>query len=279
MKWLFDSLTAILHSAQPSVFAFVETTLPYMTPIPIATISSISANTFFGLSGFPAFAFVYSLEAIGLVATTKLVDMLVEAIRSRNVKSWLVVVVLIITMIAYIRILVSMNVTIHSNYGKTEAQVLTLICYLPLMAGVLNGVGLMKLQSQSQAQTALSMEETHRQQERADRKEFEYKKIEARKELEVKKMEMQVEIEKARASQSLPLPLPPPQTFPQEVAGDYKQVVFDILDQNNGNVGLTDITRLINEAHGTHFVHDKVKGTWFKFKEKWAIKRNGNPAP
>lgn len=274
MKYLFDWLTSVLQAAQPSAFAFVETTLPYSTPLPIALISAASATTFFGLKGTGAFFFVYSLEAIGLVATTRLVESVVDWVRSRNGKSLVVIIVLGLVVFAYVRILVTLNVTMKAATNPAYSEALTLICYLPMIAGTLNGMGLLKLNARAEQEHRATLEEQHRQEDREDRLRLEREKLQARKELEVKKLETQVEIEKARAQQGIVAPQPvAPQTFPVEKAGDYRQAVFDILDQNNGNVGLTDITRLINEVHQTHFIHADVKGTWFKYVQAWHKQR------
>ncbi len=289
MKVFFDWLTDVFRSMSPSVYAFIETTLPYTTPFPIATISAASASTFFGLKGFAAFAFVYSLEGIGLVTTTKLVETIVDFIRSRNSKSALMILVLVITVVVYIRILVSLNVTIHENFSPAFSQVLTLVCYLPLIAGVLNGLGLVKidarrlqdyqanLDEQHRIEKVELEEQHHRETQRLEQERWQ-RELEAKKEVELARIDARKQAA-LLAAQVAPPPPPTSQTFPQEVAGDYKQAVFDILDQNEGNVGLTDITRLINQAHNTHFVHEKVKGTWFKFRQQWLAKPKGNPAP
>ena len=258
MKIFFDWLTTVFRSAAPSIYSFVEVTLPYITPFPIATISSHSASVFFGLTGFAGFALVYALEGIGLVTTTKLVDTVIEAIRSRNVKSWILVAVLVTTLTVYVTILVNMNVNIHTEYTPDKAKVLTLLCYLPMIAGVLNGIGLFKLGVEKEVLASRELEEQHYQQQRLDAKEIKMAKINAG-------------LQAATPAGT--------QSYPNEQPGNYRAVVMEILDHYQGNVSLTEITRLVNTSQGTHFVHDKAKGTWHKYVQAWRAQHPGNGQP
>lgn len=283
MKWFFDQLTGVLHAAAPSVYTFIETTLPYTTPIPIATISSTSANTFFGLTGFPAFALVYSLEAIGLVTTTKLVDTVIDAIRSRNWKTWVVVVLLVATLLVYINILVNMNVNIHTDYTPAKAKVLRLLSFLPMIAGILNGLGLFKLKAEKKEETQAQMDERHRQEQleleekrRKDQMEFERQRLEnerlERQDARRLRVDAQLKLAEIQRQQAQPAPTPQPQGERQPVASDYKVYVMRLLDLNNGNVPLTEITNMVNQDNNVALTHAAVKGTWYKYVQEW--KRN-----
>lgn len=248
MKQLFQGLTEIIHAASPSIFSFVETTLPYTTPMPIALISAASATTFFGLHGFGAFLFVYSLEGIGLVSTSKLVETIVDFIRGRNAKTFIMIVTLIIAVAVYITILVSLNVKIHTEIVDDNfAQALTLICYLPLIAGVLNGLGLVKIEHLDSVNKNREIEEKHYQEKREDRKEYQRMKM-----------------------GFVPGEDKPKEKRPNEkMPGDYKDYVFWLLDQYGPGMPLTEITRRVNKDKRVEFTHEQAKGTWFKYVQQW----------
>lgn len=248
MKQLFQGLTEIIRAASPSIFSFVETTLPYTTPAPIALISAASAASFFGLKGFGAFLFVYSLEGIGLVSTSKLVETVVDFIRGRNLKTLIMIFSLLTVVIVYITILVSLNVKIHTEItDENFSQALTLICYLPLIAGVLNGLSLVKLDFLEDKKKKEEIEETHYQQRRGDS-------------MEIKRLK---------------LGLAPGENKPKEkksndkMPGDYKDYVFELLDQYGPGLPLTEITRLVNRDKRVNFIHADAKGTWFKYVQAW----------
>jgi hypothetical protein len=52
-------------------------------------------------------------------------------------------------------------------------------------------------------------------------------------------------------------------------AADYKDFVFELLDDRNGNIALTDITASVNKEKRVRLVHSKVKGTWYKWIQEW----------
>lgn len=251
MKQFFDSLTTIIRAASPSIFAFIETTLPYTTPTPIALISSASAASFFGLKGFGAFLFVYSLEGIGLISTSKLVEHVVIFIRSRNVKTAITIAVLAVTVIVYITILVSLNVKIHNEFTDSNfKQALTLICYLPLIAGVLNGLALVKIEDTESAEHKQKIAEQHYQESRSDK-------------LKLKALDKGVNL-----FQSTTAPAPEAYKPKGKTPGDYREYVFELLDKH-GELPLTEITAMVNKNKRVEFVHADVKGTWFKYVQIW----------
>lgn len=257
MKFLFNSLTAIIRAASPAIFSFVETTLPYTTPMPIALITMTSAGIFFGLKGFGAFLFVYSLEGIGLVATSKLVETIVDFIRSRNTKTFIMIVVLAIAVYVYITILVSLNVKIHTEIEDINfSQALTLICYLPLLAGILNGLGLVKIEYLQTVENTQTVEEKRHQESREDK---------------MKRWMIKNGLNPEQPNNS-------PQDAPRQERrgkepGDFKDYVFELLDQYNGELKLTQITELVNKNKRVQFSHDKAKGTWWKYVDEWKRSR------
>ena len=251
MKQFFDTLTTIIRAASPSIYAFIETTLPYSTPAPIALISSASAATFFGLKGLGAFLFVYSLEGIGLISTSKLVEHIVIFIRSRNVKTAITIAVLTVTVIVYITILVSLNVRIHKEFTDDNfKQALTLICYLPLVAGILNGLTLVKTEDVNSAEHKQKLAEEHYQQTREDR-------------LKLKALDKGVNL-----FQSTTTPAPEVSKPKGKTPGDYRDYVLELLDKH-GELPLTEITALVNKNKRVEFVHADVKGTWYKYVQIW----------
>lgn len=253
IKNIFNSLTLLIKAISPSIYAFLETTLPYSTPMPIATITLSSAGTFFGLNGFPGFLLVYSLEGIGLIATSKLVESIIEFIRGRNTKTLIMIIVLTVVVIIYINILVDLNVKIHTekidaNYSET----LTLLCYLPLIAGILNGLTLVKTNYEKELAENKSIAEIHFQQARADK-------------LELRRLKIQG----PNTNTAETSPANKGREIREKMAGDYKEYVFELLDQYNGNLSLTEITALVNKNKRVEFIHENVKGTWFKYKKIW----------
>ena len=251
MKLFFQSMTAIIRAMSPAIFAFIETTLPYTTPMPIALISSASAATFFGLKGIGAFLFVYSLEGIGLLSTSKLVEHVVVFIRSRNVKTAITIAVLTVTVIVYITVLVSLNVKIHKEFTDDNfKQALTLICYLPLLAGVLNGLTLVKIEDVNSDEYQKKLKEEHYQQTRSDR-------------TRLRALDKGVNLFQANA-----VPVSAESVRKGKQAGDYREYVLELLDQR-GEIPLTEITALVNKNKRVNFVHAEVKGTWYKYVQIW----------
>ncbi len=253
MKFLFNSLTDIIRAASPSIFSFVEITLPYTTPMPIALITMASAGLFFGLKGLGAFLFVYSLEGIGLVATSKLTESIVEFIRSRNRKTFVMIVVLAVAVWVYITILVSLNVKIHTEYTDVNfSQALTLICYLPLLAGILNGLGMVKIEYLQTVEKQETIEERRHQETRTDRNTRWM-------------LKNGVNPNSPQQSQNDA----PRHERRDKEPGDFKEYVFELLNQYNGELKLTQITELVNKNKRVQFIHEKAKGTWWKYVDEW----------
>ena len=257
MKLFFQSLTEIIRAMSPSIFAFIETTLPYTTPMPIALISSASAATFFGLKGFGAFLFVYSLEGIGLISTSKLVEHVVIFIRSRNVKTAIAIAVLAGTVVVYITILVSLNVKIHKEFtDENFKQALTLICYLPLLAGVLNGLTLVKIEDVNSAEYQNRLKEQHYQETRGDR-------------VKLKPLDKAVNLfEQAIADQTAA-----PKTPAREKhASDYQDKIVVMLNAEYSKSG-----RVLSPSGICHLLKidvDRNKGHVYRITKRWKEERD-----
>jgi len=139
---IFEWLGNVFEVFNPSAFRFLAAVLPYLTPIPVAVLTSNSASDFLHFTPSVAFTFVFALEGIGLWFTSMFVDSVVEWVRSRNIKSSAPVVLFALTISAYIYILVTLNVTLEAAIGNVSpflSRVVTLLCFLPLITGVGNG--------------------------------------------------------------------------------------------------------------------------------------------
>lgn len=146
---LFDWLGEAFEKFNPSAYRFLGATLPYLTPLPVAWLTAHSAEKFLNFTPIIAFIFVFVLEGIGLWFTSLLVDGVVDWIRSRNWKTGAIVIVLGLAVLAYIYLLVSLNVLLEDNINPVRSQVVTLLCFLPLISGVGNGYYKLKLKAET----------------------------------------------------------------------------------------------------------------------------------
>ena len=158
INWIGD----VFEKLSPAAFRMLSTSLPYLSPLPVAYMTANSAAEFLGMDARIAGVLVFILEGIGLWATTELVDSFVDAIRSRNKKAWGVVVFLAIVVIVYIAILIILNVVLENTVnhkGQAYSLVLTLICFLPLLSGALNGYRKVKMETKTNIQIAKEHQE------------------------------------------------------------------------------------------------------------------------
>lgn len=144
--WIGDSIEAF----GPSIYRILAATLPYATPFPVAWITMRSAESFLGFEPWVAFIFVYGLEGIGIWFTGLFVEAVVDFIKSRNMKTFLLVLIFGAVVAVYVTILVRLNVTLKTSSGMVDpglSQVITLLCFLPLLTGVGNGYYKLKLEN------------------------------------------------------------------------------------------------------------------------------------
>lgn len=137
-----DGVRDFFEHASPSVFAVIAAILPYMSPFPIAILTAKSAETFLKMDSTTAGILVFVLEGITIWTTAVFVDSVVELIRSRNAKSVIMVLILFVVIVAYIVILINLNVKLKSSVENISSEyetVITLICFLPLISGFMNG--------------------------------------------------------------------------------------------------------------------------------------------
>ena len=120
-----------------SAYKLLASVLPYGTPLPVAWLTMKSAETFLGFDGWISFIFVFCLEGLGLWFTSLFVDAVIDAIKSRNIKTLGLVALFGAVVVAYVYLLVNLNVTLKSNtenYNPALYKVITLLCYLPLLS-------------------------------------------------------------------------------------------------------------------------------------------------
>lgn len=143
--WLGESF----EKFNPAAFRFLAAVLPYTTPFPVAWLTMRSAESFLDFTPSVAFAFVFGLEGMGLWFTSLFVDSIIDFIRSRNLKTSILVLLFGLVVLGYVYLLVSLNVTLKASSGQANAdleRVITLLCFLPLLTGVGNGYYKWKLE-------------------------------------------------------------------------------------------------------------------------------------
>lgn len=170
-----DKVRDFFEHATPSIFSVLAALLPYLSPLPIATLTASSAMLYLGMSGTIAGVFVFVLEGLGLWVTSALVDAIVDLIRSRNSKTAIMVGILTLIVFIYVAILINLNVRLKSAAGEISSEystIITLICFLPLISGFMNGYWKIRLQSKAdidlQKKIAEDREEKIRQEKRQD---------------------------------------------------------------------------------------------------------------
>lgn len=244
------------------LYALLPTILPYSTPLPIAMITASSAETFFGMTPLVAGVFVFSLEGLGVWSTTTFIDKFVDWIRSRNSKVAWMSFIMALVVAAYLTILVLLNVVLKGDNSTAYKAAVTLVCFLPFIAGILNGFRKVELQDKDMRVLQHTEQLTKEERKRLDRKEARREKLLIQHGFDPR------EVAQAQAER--------PQAQPKEKhAGDYKDFVMELLDQTNGQVELTEITKQVNKVKRVQLVHGDVKSTWLKFKKEWTRAHSG----
>lgn len=185
--WLGDSIEAL----GPSVYRILASVLPYMTPIPVAWLTAKSAEGFLGFTGPISFVFVFGLEGIGIWFTGLLVEAIVDWIKSRNWKTFSMVLIFGFVVAVYVYILVNLNVVLKSGTNDEQlSKVITLMCILPLLTGIGNGYYKLKLDARREAKDALERK-TRAEKEAADRK-LELERLEKEQELSFREKKLYI---------------------------------------------------------------------------------------
>lgn len=138
-RWISISFEEL----SPALFRLLSAVLPYSTPLPVAWLTSQNATKFLGFTPAISFTFVFGLEGMGLWFTSLLVDAFINWIRSRNWKTFGLVLLFGGVVSAYVYLLVNLNVTLeqisNENANPVLSRVITLLCFLPLLTGIGNG--------------------------------------------------------------------------------------------------------------------------------------------
>lgn len=132
-----------IEDANPAIFALLATVLPFLTPFPIAALTAISAETYlFAGHVTISWIFVAVLEGLGLLVTSYLTDAVLKYVGSKNTREIWKIALLGIVTIVYIAILIGLNVQLKAANSQSDPAyllIITLMCFLPLISGVLYG--------------------------------------------------------------------------------------------------------------------------------------------
>lgn len=175
MVEFFDGAKRAIDHSNLSLFALVATALPFLLPLPVALMTSHSAQRFFGWDGWSANVLGFGLEGLGLLAWVRLVDSILDVVRSTNRKLTLMVVVYGGVALAYETLLIWINSVLAYREGANGdyVTVLTLVCLLPALSATIYGAHRQATEHQlaAERQEAKELAERVRQERRQDRKE------------------------------------------------------------------------------------------------------------
>ncbi len=178
---LFDGVKSAVDHANPSLFGLVATLLPFALPLPVAFMTSHSAQHFFSWEPWAANVLGFGLEGLGLLVWVKLVDAIVASVQSANEKIENYVTFLWGVAIAYEALLIVINVilTLKNGAGLIYALALLLICLLPALSAAMYGLHKREVivQLERERQAVAEQKERERQERRADRKEAQALKL------------------------------------------------------------------------------------------------------
>jgi hypothetical protein len=178
---LFDGVKRAVDHSNPSLFALVATLLPFALPLPVAFMTSHSAQTFFRWDPWAANVLGFGLEGLGLLVWVKLVDAYIAAINSTNDKAENFVTFLAGVAIVYEALLVLINVVLALKDGANGmyALVLFLVCLLPALSAATYGIHRRETMNQLERERTASQaqKERERQERREDRKQAQELKL------------------------------------------------------------------------------------------------------
>ncbi len=178
---LFDGAKKAIDHSNLSLFALVATALPFLLPLPVAFMSSHSAQKFFGWDPWAANVLGFGLEGLGLLAWVRLVDSVLDTIRSNNSKLSNLVYIYGLVALVYEALLVALNAVLAAREGADSdyVTVLVLVCLLPALSAVIYGAHRQATERalEREKQEAKDLAEKIRQERRADRKEAQALKL------------------------------------------------------------------------------------------------------
>ena len=295
MDWFSD----VFEHMSPALFRMLSTILPYLTPLPVAYITAHSATSFLGLEPWVSGILVFTLEGIGVWVTSELVDSFVDAIRSKNVRAWGVVIFLFVVVAAYVALLITLNV-ILDNAGAARSIVLTIICFLPLISGSLNGYRKtkleirtnMELQKRHQEQLnaelrTLEANERMSQAERETNERLERERLLANERIETARLRSQERLEKAKiqpTNERIPANTERTNvrkrtnapTNERSTNGDLRTFVIQLIDEyertNRSVAGVSEISKQIAMSkNGSNSIdgYERYKGYVSEVRKQW----------
>lgn len=250
----FQGAADLIDRAGEPIFSFIAVIVPFIAPFTIAQITATALVVGKILDQNQANQLAFVLEGIGVVGLSGLVIAIDKWIRSKNPKMDSMIYLLGFIDIIYFLFLVFVNVMLdkqNPNITRTQLAIKTLICLVPLMAGGIYGYYRILHKDKIAKVEADKLAETIRQERRADKQ-------------QVRLAKAGVNVLQLTATQS--------QSAPRETtreAGDFRDYVFELLDQSQGKISLTDITATVNKNKRVHFIHANVKGTWYKYQQAW----------
>jgi len=169
---LFDGLRRTMIHANPSVFSFLATLLPLALPLPVAFMTSSSAQKFFEWKPWAANTLGFGLEGLGLLAWVFAVE---AYLSGRGL--WLFGSVAI----AYELTLIFLNVALAASEGVSGSYVivLLLICFLPALSAIMYGNMRLTAEAELQRQDEERKTEAERlrQERREDRRQAQEMKL------------------------------------------------------------------------------------------------------
>lgn len=183
----FDGLKNAVEHANPSLFSLVATLLPFALPLPVAFMTSNSAQHFFKWEVWSSNTLGFGLEGLGLLAWVKLVDAVLDHVRSNNEKVSNVVLMYGAVAVVYEIVLLFINVILAKQEGADwrYITVLACICLLPALSAMVYGhqKQQIEVQLERERQEKLADAERQRQERRQDRKEAQALKMQYAKDI------------------------------------------------------------------------------------------------
>lgn len=268
------------------MYNFIATILPYSTSLPVAVLTANSVKEFLGLDPYSAGVLVFGLEAIGLLCTSLLVDAVVSWIRSRNAKAFAPILLFGTVVFVYIRILISLNVTLEKAAGNINpalTDVITLLCYVPLLAGVLAGWNKLRIEDRNKNEQDKLHDEEVKERHRLQQIEVTERDRKAEREAELAKLRIQEEQKTARAKvkadalATKPAPVPAPvyqQVVPnvKDVASKYKQEMYNLVTEVY--TATSKLPRVKHLADEFNLDYEKNKGYISTLIKQWKTDHN-----
>ena len=265
------------------MYNFLASVLPYSTSFPVAILTAKSAKEFLGLDPYTAGILVFGLEGIGLLCTSLLVDAGVQWIRSKSAKSFVPVLLFGTVIFVYVRILISLNVTLEQATGNDNpalSGVITLLCYIPLLSGVLAGWNKLRIEDRNKNETTRIREEELKERHRNQQIEITQQENEARRQIEIEKIRIQEEQKTARVkAKADALALQPKQVvYQQETpavssvaplsASQFKDDMIILLNETYNDLGKVPSVKQLADQFDLSYENNK--GYISTLRKKWA---------